>query len=94
MPSISITKPEKLYRRPRQIASIRYQTDLLLKAQRTQEAHTAVAALRDEFKGSELPNLRYLRHYCTHQLSLLSRSSGLWSYEAQQANSIKCSASL
>lgn len=71
-----------------------YRADLLLKAQRTPEAHTAFASLRDEFKGSDDPNQQYLRHYCTHQLSLLNRSSGQWSYEARQANLIDCSSSL
>lgn len=71
-----------------------YRADLLLGAQRVGEAHTSFAALRDEFKGSDDPNLRYLRHYCTHQLSLLTRSSGQWSYEAKQGNLIDCSASL
>lgn len=71
-----------------------YRADLLLRAQRTREAHTAFAALRNELKGSDDPNLRYLRHYCTHQLSLLTRSSGQWSYEAKQAKLIECSASL
>jgi len=67
---------------------------LLLKAQKTREAHTAFAALRDEFKDSENPNLQYLRHFCTHQLSLLTPSSGQWSYEAKQANGIVCRPSL
>ena len=71
-----------------------YRADLLLGAQRFGEAHKSFAALRDEFKGSDDPNLCYLRHYCTHQLSLLNRSSGQWSYEAKQGNRIDCSASL
>jgi hypothetical protein len=71
-----------------------YRADLLLKAQRTREAHKEFAALRDESKGSDDPNRRYLRHYCTHQLSLLTPSSGQWSYEAKQAQLVDCSASL
>ena len=67
---------------------------LLLRAQNTSEAHTAFAALRDEFKGSDNPNLQYLRHFCTHQLSLLTPSSGQWSYEAKQAQDIDCRPSL
>jgi hypothetical protein len=71
-----------------------YRADLLLRAQRTREAHMAFAALRDEFKDSDDPNRRYLRHYCTHQLSMLSHSSGQWSYEAKQARLIDCRALL
>ena len=71
-----------------------YRADLLLRAQRTREAHEEFAALRNEFKGSHDPNRRYLRHYCTHQLSRLTRSSGQWSYEAKQAQLIDCSTSL
>ena len=71
-----------------------YRANLLLKAQHTREAHEAFAALREEFKGSDDPNLRYLRHFCTHQLSLLTPSSGQWSYEAKQAKLIRCRASL
>jgi hypothetical protein len=66
---------------------------LLLGAQRIPEAHEALARLRDEFKGSDDPDLRYLRHFCTSQLSLLMRS-GQWSYEAKQAKLIRCSAFL
>jgi hypothetical protein len=66
---------------------------LFLRAQRTREAHTAFAILRDEFKGSDKPTLQYLRHFCTHQLSLLTRS-GQWSHEAKQAKGIDCSTSL
>ena len=51
---------------------------MLLGAQRIREAHKALAELRDEFKGSEKPNLQYLRHFCTFQLALLTRS-GQWS---------------
>ncbi len=67
---------------------------LLLKAQRISEAHVAFAALRDEFHGSESATSRYLRHFCTYQLSLLTRSSGQWSYEAKQAKGVDCSVSL
>ena len=67
---------------------------LLLRAQRASEAHTAFAALRNEFKGSVDPDLQYLRHYCTHQLSMLTPSSGQWSYEAKQAKLIDCRSSL
>jgi|tagenome__1003787_1003787.scaffolds.fasta_scaffold20115087_1 hypothetical protein len=63
---------------------------LLLKAQRTRDAHAAFAALRNEFKGSDDPDIQYLRHYCTHQLSLLTPSSGQWGYEAKQAKLINC----
>jgi len=71
-----------------------YRADLLLSEQRTRDAHAAFAALRDEFNDSDDRNHQYLRHYCTHQLSLLSRSSGQWSYEAKQGKLIDCSASL
>lgn len=71
-----------------------HRTNLLLKAERTREAHAGFAALRDEFKGSEDADLQYLRYYCTHQLSLLTPGSGQWSYEAKQAQLIKCRASL
>ena len=67
---------------------------LLLRGQHIREAHTAFADLREEFKGSDNPNLQYLRHYCTYQLSCLTRSSGQWSYEAKQAKLIKCSGSI
>ena len=70
-----------------------YRARLLLKAQRTREAHQAFAALRDEFKGSDDPDLRYLRHFCTYQLSLMTPSSGQWGYEVKQAKLIKCRAS-
>ena len=63
---------------------------LLLGAQRTREAPAAFAALREDFRGSDDADLRYLRHFCTHQLSLLIPSSGQWSYEAKQANLIDC----
>lgn len=63
---------------------------LLLRAQRIGESHAAFSALRDEFKGSDNPALRYLRHFCTVQLSLLM-GSPQWSYEAKQAKSIDCS---
>lgn len=67
-----------------------YRAALLLKAQRTHDAHVAFAALRDEFKGSDDPDRQYLRHYCTYQLSWMSRSSGQWSYEAKQAKLVDC----
>jgi len=67
---------------------------LLLRAQNTREAHAAFAAQRDEFKDTDNPDLQYLRHFCTHQLSLLPPSSGQWSYEAKQAKGIGCRPSL
>jgi len=67
---------------------------LLLRAQRIREAHVAFAALRDEFKGSDDPDLQYLRHYCTFELSGLTRGSGQWSCEAKKGNLIDCRASL
>jgi len=67
---------------------------LLLRAQRTGEAYQAFGALRDEFKGSDDPDLRYLRHFCTHQLSLMTPASGQWTYEAKQAKHIDCNRSL
>ena len=67
---------------------------LLLRAQRIREAHRSFAALRDEFKGSDDPDLQYLRHYCTYELSGLTPSSGQWSYEASKAKLIECRASL
>jgi hypothetical protein len=71
-----------------------YRADVLLGAQRYPEAHILFAMLRDEFKGSDDPDLRYLRHYCTHQLSLLNRSSSQWQHEAKLGNLIDCSSSL
>ena len=68
--------------------------ELLLRSQCIREAHESFAALREEFKGSEDPNLQYLRRYCTSTLSKLSRSSGPWAYEAKEAELIECSRSL
>lgn len=79
---------------PLRASSRVYRADLLLGAQRTSEAHAAFAALRNEFRDSADPNLQYLRHYCTHQLSLLTPGSGQWGYEAKQAKHIDCSALL
>jgi hypothetical protein len=66
---------------------------LLLRSQRFQEGHRALATLREEFKGSDDPSLQYLRNYCTYELSMLTRSPQ-WSYEATQAKLIHCSRSL
>jgi len=66
---------------------------LLLRSQRTREAHESFAALRDELKGSENPNLQYLRRYCTATLAMLMRSPQ-WAYEAKEAKLIACSQSL
>lgn len=63
---------------------------LLLKDQRTREAHEAFAALRSELKGSVDPEIQYLRHYCTHMLSMMTPSSTQWTYEAAQAETIAC----
>lgn len=63
---------------------------LLLRDQRTREAHVAFDALRKEFKDTADPDLRYLRHYCTAMLSLLIPGSGQWGYEAKQAKLIDC----
>jgi hypothetical protein len=63
---------------------------LLLRSQRSREAHVAFAKLRDDFKGSDDPDLQYLRHYCTSMLSMLQPGSGQWSYEARRAQLIKC----
>lgn len=71
-----------------------YRAGLLLSAQRTREAHMSFAALREEFKGSDEPDLRYLRHYCTGMLSMMTPSSGQWSYEAKQGKLIDCSPSI
>jgi hypothetical protein len=71
-----------------------YRAMLLLRAQHTREAHQAFVALREELKGSDDPDLRYLRHYCTYQLSSLTPGSGQWGYEAKQAKLIDCRASL
>lgn len=67
---------------------------LLLRAQRIPEAHRMFAVLRDEFKSSDDPDIRYLRHFCTHNLSLLNRSSGQWSYEAKEARQLNCRPSI
>ena len=68
---------------------------LLLRMQRLNEANKAFLVLRDELKGSEHPDRKYLRHYCTYMLSSMSRaSSGQWAYEAEQAKQLPCSASL
>src|SRR3954453_11623780 len=71
-----------------------HRADLLMKAQRTAEAHAEFLALRDEFKGSDEPDLRYLRHYCTAMVSSFVPSSGQWAYEAKQGKLIKCSPSI
>jgi hypothetical protein len=71
-----------------------YRAMLLLRGQHTRDAHQAFAALREEFKGSDDPDLRYLRHFCTHQLSLLTPGSGQWGYEAKQAKLVNCRASV
>jgi hypothetical protein len=67
---------------------------LMLRSQRSRDAHQAFPALRDEFKGSENPDLQYLRRYCTAMLSMLTQSSGQWAYEAKEAKLIECSPSL
>lgn len=59
-----------------------YRALLLMKAQRTRDAHVAFTALRDKFKGTDDPNLQYLRYYCTYMLSDLTPSSSQWFYEA------------
>ena len=66
----------------------------LLGAERTREAHQAFDVLRQEFKGSEHPDDRYLRHFCTAMLSLMQPGSGQWNYESKQAKAIKCSRGL
>src|SRR3546814_7532263 len=66
-----------------------HQANLLLMSQRTREARTAFVALRNELKESDNPNRRYLRHYCTHQLSVLTPGSGQRSYEAKQGKIIE-----
>src|SRR5438270_9093069 len=66
---------------------------LLLRNQRIQEGHRGFATLREEFKGSDDPDIQYLRHYCTYELSYLTRSPQ-WSYEAKQAKLINCGRSL
>jgi hypothetical protein len=63
---------------------------LLLRSQRDRDAHIAFDALRSEFRGSENPDLKYLRHYCTAMLSMLVPGSGQWAYEAKQAQLIDC----
>jgi hypothetical protein len=63
---------------------------LLLRNQRRAEAHRAFAALRDEFNVSDDPDLQYLRHFCTTMLSTLQPGSTQWSYEAKQAQKLKC----
>ena len=69
-----------------------WRAKLLLSLERVDDAYHAFDLLRQEFKGSDDPNLRYLRHYCTAMLSLMQPGSGQWSYEARQANAIKCTA--
>ena len=63
---------------------------LLLRLERVDDAHRAFDAVRQELKGSAEPDDRYLRHYCTAMLSLMQPGSGQWSFEAKQANAIKC----
>ena len=67
---------------------------MLLRAERTRDAHEAFDALRQEFKGSEKASEQYLGHYCTAMLSLMQPGSGQWAYEAKQAKAIKCRRSL
>jgi len=71
-----------------------HRADLLMKAQRTREAQAEFLALRDEFKGSDEPDIRYLRHYCTAMVSMFVPSSGQWAYEAKQGKLIECSPSI
>ena len=62
---------------------------LLLRMQRTSEANKAFLALRNELKGSEAPNQKYLRHYCIYMLSkMIGTSSGQWAYEAELARQL------
>jgi len=68
---------------------------LLLRKQQMKEANQAFLGLRNELKGRERPNEKYLRHYCTYMLSLMSgSSSGQWAYEAKQAKLLLCSPTL
>ena len=67
---------------------------LLLKDQRKAEAQKAFAMLRSEFKTSDDYDVRYLRHYCTSMLSMMTPSSAQWAYEASQAKKIACRARL
>ena len=71
-----------------------YRAMLLFRAQHSREAHQAFSLLREELKDSDDPDLRYLRHFCTHQLSVLTPGSGQWGYEAKQAKLLACRASL
>jgi hypothetical protein len=64
---------------------------LLLRAERVDDAYRAFDALRQEFKSSTDPDRQYLRRYCTAMLSLMQVGSGQWSYEAKQAKAINCS---
>jgi hypothetical protein len=67
---------------------------LLLRNQNVSDANKAFIRLRDEFKGTEENDLKYLRHYCTAMLSVMQPGSGQWAYEAKQAQQIKCSPGL
>lgn len=62
---------------------------LLLRAQRIGDAQKAFGALRDEFKASDNPDLRYLRHFCTYQMAAIMPSDQ-WAYEAKQAKLTPC----
>ena len=67
---------------------------ILLRLQRTRDAHLAFDRLRQLLKGSSTPEERYLFHYCTAKLSVLQPGSSQWAHEAKQANAINCRSSL
>ena len=64
---------------------------ILLQAERTRDAYQAFDELRQQLKGSQDPDHRYLCHFCTAMLSLMQPGSGQWAYESKQAKAIKCS---
>jgi hypothetical protein len=67
---------------------------LLLREQRLEESQNAFAALRKEFQGSENPDLKYLRHFCTAMLGMLRIDAAPMAFAARQAADIPCRPSL
>jgi hypothetical protein len=64
---------------------------VLLRAQRLEEAQSALAQLRAEFKGSANPDRQYLRRWATATLALMRSASSQAEHEAKAAQDIPCS---
>lgn len=64
---------------------------ILLRAQRLEEAQSALAQLRAEFSGSTNPDRQYLWRWTTATLALMRSAPSQAEYEAQAARDIPCS---